>query len=390
MSLLITRRSLLGFGAGMVLSSASTGPAEAAEIRHPCYDYEWPLHWVPARDRDIVIVRVPPEGITVEDPGLPSQLLLLVAPDEPITGFVRARFLRYRAVVMIGASFAKVGHAFRPAQGNRRPIRGGEVFQISFDNRDEWSGGAPFSFLANIDFRAADSAWGDFIRTGTKVDGTRRNFAQWSGTMLQKIRVPVGHYGWHVPGDERTHSDFYQFPYGGVRGMRVADCDIRWSYQTFFTRIHEGSFPSPLGVNRFKRVVTRPMPLNRTLFPRSDGYRKAVYLNAVVSYADLAAGRYHGHEIDSWYAVIDRDTSRQSPRSYFSLPGLSASVRGDTIDWAQSVRPRSPIIRGQITLGPPPRDFVPPSHAGYQRRIATREELRAIYEIGQSRLRGRR
>jgi hypothetical protein len=301
-----------------------------------------------------------------------------VAPEEAITGSIRARFLRYRGVVLIGATFRPTGAAMQPTPvGNSAPGR--NILQISFDNRDSWDSKLPFIFLGNIDFRAGETKWGDFLRYGTKRSADGFNHKQWARLLLQKIRVSKGHYGWSVANNDNvTHSDFIQAPFGGISGIRVYDCDIAWSYQTFFTRIQAPWLAHPTAVHKFRRVVTRHMSDDPEINVPGRGRTRYV-LNAMRYLEDLEAGRYQTHRINDWYIVPQPDGNGDIVKG-FQLVGLTPSVVGDRLRFEHSSRGDAllPLVDGSFRLDAPPDDVAPADQIGWQRRVATAAELRSI------------
>ena len=364
-------------------SQPSWAGAITGSAPEKAYDYAWQIPWLPASDADITVVNVPAGGITISDKGAPGKLLLLVAPAADITGGIFARDLRYRGVVLIGATFRKVGGGSKTApSGTAMP--GGHVMQISFDRQDDWGGNAPFLFLANIDFAATGSSWGDFLQTGTRYSAGGDNYAQWCDVYLQKIRVGTGHYGWTAPGDDSTpHSDFIQANLGGIRALRVADCDIRWGYQTFFARPDAADNAHPQGIAEFRRIVTRAMP-NAPAIYGGSGQRLARYLTMTSGSGDPSTGHYHAHIASDWYADLDPEGDVPDLRSYFSAAGLTAQVSGDTISWgyAKAASKTLPVWSGEIRFRAAPADYAPLAEIGRARRVATTVVLRQVQTGG--------
>ena len=367
----LQRRHLL-LAAGALAATPVLPRLAAAEDG---YGYEWGIPWVPNSDSDIDIVDIPAGGLKAGDfpQGSPDKLLLLVAPRDSFTRFVVGRQLRYRGVVLIGATIRKVGGRLCEApSGNLLP--GGHTLMFQFDGEVDRNGHNPFLFVANIDFEAADSKWGDFLQTGTRRTGDGGNFGQWCDVYLQKIRVGSGHYGWTAPGGNREpHSDFVQFNRGGVRSLKVADCDIRWGYQTFFTRLTERERPHPDGEHVFRRVVTRPMPDDLSVSRREE--RIARYLVASSSGEATREGRYQPHRIDDWTAEADEDAD--SLRRHFGAPGADLRVDGNRLSWDQDGG-RRPLIDGSVRFGRDVGTVVRGSQVGADLRVADADTLRRI------------
>ncbi|MFO1069018.1 MAG: hypothetical protein U1E14_10910 [Geminicoccaceae bacterium] len=375
-----TRRRLLQATGALGVGWSFAGPTWAASD-DPSYAWEWPIPWLPESDDDIVVVQVPPTGIVIDDVGSADKLLLLVAPEEPIAGPIRARFLRYRGVVMIGATIRQVGNV-----GYDTPVGtilyGRHTFQISWDRKDQWEGNAPFLFLANIDFSAAESRWGDFLRTGTSRNPANTNFSQWCNVYLQKIRVDVGHYGWTPSGgSQEPHSDFFQFPFGGLGSLHVYDCDIAWSYQTFFTRVLDPNPPHPTAVHRFKRVYTRCMPDPTDIYISPAG-RTQFHINALGTQAEMDRGQYQAHAIWNWHAGLDPE-GNSSLTKLFSLGGQRPIQIGNRLTYRHVIPPNRalPLISGYFNLSPPTETFAPPEQIGWAKRVADIATLRAMVAV---------
>lgn len=372
----LQRRQLL-LAAGAV-AAAPLLPRPAAADPDGAYAYEWGVPWVPDSDSDIDVVEIPAGGLRPDDMprGAPDRLLLLVAPQDAFTRFVVGRQLRYRGVVLVGATIRKVGGRVHEApSGNYLP--GGHTFIFQFDGEVDRNGHNPFLFLANLDFEAVDSKWGDFLQTGTRRSGDGDNFAQWCDVYLQKIRVGSGHYGWTTPGgNKEPHSDFVQFNRGGVRSLKVADCDVRWGYQTFFTRVPEGERPHPDGEHLFRRVVTRPMPDDLSVSRRED--RIARYLIASSSGDATREGRYYPHRIEDWAAEADEDAD--SLRQHFGAPGAELRIDGNRLSWDRDGE-RRPLIDGTVRFGRDIDGIVRSGAIGADLRIADADSLRRIARI---------
>jgi hypothetical protein len=359
---------------------ALAGPAWAASS-DPAYAWEWPVPWLPDSDADIVVVQVPPSGIVISDVGSARKLLLLVAPQEPITGTIRGRFLRYRGVVMIGGTLRPEGGAiFETPAGTLQPGR--HLFQISFDNKDRWDGEPPFLFLANLDVACLATRWGDFLRTGTTRNAANTNFAQWCDVYLQKIRVEPGHYGWTPPGgSQEPHSDFLQVPFGATGSIRVYDCDIAWGYQTFFTRVQAPDPAHPTAVHRFKRVYTRCLPDDPEIH-KPGANRTQYHLNAMGYQEDLDSGRYQPHAIWDWHLGGDPE-GNATLLSHFNLRYLTPVFIGNRLAFRHTIPPNRAVrvVSGYFTTTPPAETFAPPEQIGWQKRVGDSATLRTMVAV---------
>ncbi|MFO1070966.1 MAG: hypothetical protein U1E14_20815 [Geminicoccaceae bacterium] len=376
----ITRRHFcqaVGAAAALALPRAA---GAAIDPLDPSYDYAWTLPFVPSEDSDVVVVSVPPEGITLTDLGSPSKILLLVGPSGPITGSITARFLRYRGVVMIGASFRPIGTGIQNTPLGT-PAIGRNVLRISFDRRDTWNGHQPFIFLANMDMVSSQTKWGDFLRFGTARNTAGNNFHQWCRLYIQKIRIPFGHYGWHLNSENVTHSDFIQCSYGGHAGIRAYDIDVAWGYQTFFTAVLPPFLPHPTAVHKLRRIITRHMPDDPTIY-RPNTNRVQFMLNVIRYVEDLDAGRYQTHRVHDWFIRPDPE-GNSSTLSSFQLVGLNPEFAGDWLRFTHTPTANRllPLLQGSFRLDDPPTDIAPAEQIGWQQRVTTAAELRQLQRI---------
>lgn len=217
---------------------------------------------------------VPPDGGSTPK-GSPDRVLLMVA-NSVITGPINAREVRYKGVIMIGATFQMRGRQY--ANGpTGTPVPGGNVLTITFAQGIA----SPFIFLANIDYHVNPSYWGDFIRTGTKLNASKNNFSEWVDVSLSNTRID-GHFFWSSssPGmAETTHSDIFQSANGGWRSLAVCNVETAWTGQGFYvvpTRASPNAHPD--GLVTLDNVAMGPKANSRAFY--GGGHHDVKYVAA--------------------------------------------------------------------------------------------------------------
>lgn len=359
--------------------------------------YEWGMPWIPALDADIDIAYIPTNGTGLQTAtgaaftslGSPTKMLLIVAPNNAVTGRVAHTNLKYRGVVLIGATFT-------PLAASTSTINGASVgglarlLQLDFDQAGGWAAGKPpFLWVSNLSFTASATKFGDILRTGTTANATGTNIGDFMDLYCQKWRVPNGHYGGDTGTGDGGFSDVVQRLHSkSTRHCYFADMDLRWGYTTFGTAPNNLARPEyPDGTLNFRRIVCRPMPAD-TVAPFST-LPQPIYLQFLdgTGAADLTAGRYLTHNISDFHCAAG--TTSTAAGSYFGATGLTEvldeDLTPDTIYWTHT-KPTNRAFR--LYEGDPINfhatettlpSYVSASDVGHALRVTTPAQLRAIF-----------
>lgn len=360
--------------------------------------YEWGLPWIPALDANIDIAFIPTNGTgglqtstgaAFTSVGTPSKLLLIVAPTNAITGRIAHTGLKYRGVVLIGATFTPTAAAISPINGANVPGTA-RLIQLDFDQAGGWAANAPpFLWISNLSFTASATKFGDILRTGTTANATGTNIGDFMDLYCQKWLVPNGHYGGNTGTGDGGFSDVIQRLHGkSTRHCYFADMDLRWGYTTFGTAPNNLARPEyPDGTLNFRRIVCRPMPAD-TVAPFST-LPQPIYLQFLdgTGATDLTGGRYLTHNIADFHCAAA--TTSTDAGDYFGATGLTEVLdtdpTPDTIYWTHT-KPTNRTFR--LYEGDPINfhateatlpSYVQTSDVGHALRVTTPAQLRAIF-----------
>ncbi len=355
----------------------------------------------PPGDRELRVVQIPAEGL---DRGVGSRhvidferddgYLLLVPPDEPITGMVDIE-TNARTVVIHGAEFLPTRIAFDEPLGPRGNLTVGKVLDI-------FTTGANFPeiYVLRCLFRTTDDegrvVWnaGDPINVGGEQseDSRRWPLVHVEGCWFDDL------FGYSEP--VIGHTDIIKVESGPVRGIRIARNRWGCSYQFFilFNRHNEeyGAFPG--GTNELfdNQWYSIDAPAGWSARVGSNLYLSTSYSGHV------AQGRYHpylflgvrGGGEDGHGTYVDMTGNSQDddlgdlmspPEGYgfelvgddlVGVSGQPPEERNDDQDWGQGI-----IHRGlHPRLGDPTTRDRPAmrEETGRTHRVTSRSELEAI------------
>lgn len=362
------------------------------------YTYEWGLPWIPASDSDIDISYVQTNGslqtaagAAFTSTGSITKMLLLVAPSATITGNINHTNLRYRSVVMIGASFvpnATHSHTFAgvAVPGMAR------IVQLDFANAGYAVDKPPTLWLSNVELNCTNTYWGDFFRIGTTANASSTNINDFMVGYWQKFSVPRGHYGGSgTPSNDVPHSDFCQkLNSKSFRHLYFADCDIRWAYQIFFTKSNEtGAGYYPDGSINFNRVICRGQSNTANPYTMQQQQLYLTFTNFDSAAADLASGRYATHNIANFHCAANPDGTPTTSTSYFSASGMTATRVTTTTPQTLTYTHTKPSNRAFRCYEGEPINFhlsettlpsyVSSTDVGHALRVTTPAQLRAIF-----------
>jgi hypothetical protein len=304
--------------------------------------------------------------------------------------------MRYRSVVLIGASFvpnATASHTFAGSLVPGMP----RIVECDFAAAGYAADKPPVMWMSNIDLNCTNTYWGDFFRIGTAANATSSNINDFMDGYWQKVSVPRGHYGGSgTPSSDVPHSDFCQkLNSKSFRRLYFADCDIRWAYQIFFTKSNEtGAGYYPDGSINFNRVICRGQSNTANPYTMQTQQLYLTFTNFDSAAADLANGRYATHNFANFHCAANPDGTPTTSTSYFSASGMTATRVTTTTPQTLSYTHAKPTNRAfrcyegeainfhlsETTLP----SYVLASDTGYSLRVTTPAQLRAIFPSASS------
>lgn len=299
------------------------------------YNYEFGLPWaLPVSNDDIVFFEMPHNfnGTAANFPigdNTTWNKVLVVVP--PATGLTTARLnfdnFKYGGFLFLGGEWNRTGYSLLtgPASLPNPKRNGGNFFNIGHGNnaQDFMTGNnRPYVFMANQKITMIDSYWGDIFRGGTPVSGGTppTNMDSYFDFYCQKTKMLSGHLCWDsTENATATHSDFIQFPKGGVNHIYICDCDIvmnglgiytldtgnidnaptkTWSPQGSRLYLHRISYKNttdPFGITNgtwqvhtaMRQTNSNPADGAHPLWVTTNGMYRAMFIDDVIVYLPI-------------------------------------------------------------------------------------------------------
>ena len=346
------------------------------------YTYAYTLPWLPTSASDVVTANIDAtNGYTIgSDGGDPDKLLLLIAPQEAITGKINLNDFKYRGIVLIGATFEYT------ATGSKETPAGNDVpfshFMQARCAPATTRAGNPFIFLANIKWKAMAVQSGDWLQTGTVRQAANQD--EWPDIYMQKIWISNGHYFFTSPGqDFDPHADVVQITNNrGFRKCYVANCDIRWHGQGHFlyaSKAQNGS-PHPNAWFEMRDTIWRAMPQSNTI-SNNNQYSKYIAVAATpqVDYQNLD---FIPTRLTNVYAEFQSGPDRSNGQEYFS-PNALWNATTKIASWPTQKYPNTAAgvipITGTVSFNAPTTPVLDTSQTGFDYRVTSYDDLKAIF-----------
>ena len=288
------------------------------------YNYQFTPNHYPLTEASVVIWDVPVAGGSIPSnlTGDWSKYLLIVLPDQPLTGTVTAKFLKYKGVYVVGGQIKLEGSTYFTPESGDIALPGSDTLIIGFTNNYITSphyilGTRPFIFVSNIDYDVGDwgngtdenglslkNYWGDFLVAGANSS----NNAEWADIYMQKVKVRRGSYFFTAKENASfaPHSDLFQAKTGGWHHLYAANVDYKWYGQGFFIVPSDitGMTIAPLdGRAVLKDINAKPMPPDPLIYKWADpvvGFKRIQHFSQYIGQLDPSSGKYYGVYLDNF------------------------------------------------------------------------------------------
>ena len=296
------------------------------------YSYQFTPNHYPLTEDSVAVWNVPMTGGSIPSNliGDWSQYLLIVLPDQPLTGTVTAKFLKYKGVYVVGGQIKLEGDTYFTPESGDIALPGSDALIIGF-TRDYITspyyifGTRPFIFVSNIDYDVGDwgsgtdenglklkNYWGDFLVAG----GNSNNNAEWADIYMQKVKVRRGSYFYTAKENNSfaPHSDLFQAKTGGWHHLYAANVDYKWYGQGFFivpSDISGMTVPPLDGRAVLKDINAKPMPPDPLIYKWADpviGYKRIQHFSQYIGHIDPANAKYYGVYLDNFNYLKQNST----------------------------------------------------------------------------------